>query len=60
MMRSDYGKIFTLWNEGVAQKWLDNNYYAFLVSMPDGTLLRAVFLHYIIQNWVFLVHFSPA
>ncbi len=60
MMLPDYGKTFALWNEGVAQKWLDNNYHAFVVGMRDGTLLRAVFLHYIIQNWVFLVHFSPA
>ena len=60
MMLPDYGKIFTLWNEGVAQKWLDNNYHAFLVGIRDSTLLRAVFLHHIIQDWVFLVHFSRA
>ncbi len=44
MMRSDYGKTFTLWNEGVAQKWLDNNYYAFLVRYAGWYSAACCFL----------------
>ena len=60
MMLPDYGKTFALWRAGAGQTWLDYTRHAFVEGMRDGTLPRAAFLHYLIQDYVFLVHFSRA
>ena len=59
-MLPDYGKTFALWRAGAGQTWLDYTRHAFVEGMRDGTLPRAAFLHYLIQDYVFLVHFSRA
>lgn len=56
----DYGQTFALWREGAAAPWLDYTRHAFVEGLRDGTLPRAAFLHYLIQDYVFLVHFSRA
>ena len=60
MTLPDYGKTFALWRAGAGQIWLDYSRHAFVEGMRDGSLPRAAFLHYLIQDYVFLVHFSRA
>ena len=60
MTLPDYGKTFALWRAGAGQIWLDYTRHAFVEGMRDGSLPRAAFLHYLIQDYVFLVHFSRA
>lgn len=59
-MVTDYGKTFALWREGASGIWQDYTHHAFVEGLGDGTLPRAAFLHYLIQDYVFLVHFSRA
>lgn len=59
-MVPDYGKTFALWREGAADPWHAYTHHAFVEGLRDGSLPRAAFLHYLIQDYVFLVHFSRA
>ncbi|MCX8228242.1 MAG: thiaminase II [Sulfitobacter sp.] len=59
-MAPDYGETFALWREGAAGPWHDFTHHAFVEGLGDGTLPRSAFLHYLIQDYVFLVHFSRA
>lgn len=59
-MAPDYGKTFALWREGAATPWYDYTHHAFVKGLGDGSLQRSAFLHYLIQDYVFLVHFSRA
>ena len=59
-MAPDYGQIFSLWREGAAETWHEFTHHAFVEGLGDGTLPRSAFLHYLIQDYVFLVHFSRA
>ena len=59
-MTPDYGKTFALWHEGAAGPWRDYTHHGFVEGMRDGTLPRASFIHYLIQDYVFLVHFARA
>ncbi|ETA49399.2 hypothetical protein P279_24750 [Rhodobacteraceae bacterium PD-2] len=40
--------------------WRDYTRHAFVEGLKDGTLPRAAFLHYLRQDYVFLIHFSRA
>ncbi|MEO9779465.1 MAG: thiaminase II [Sedimentitalea sp.] len=60
MMAPDYGKTFGLWRAGAAEPWHNYMNHAFVEGLRDGSLPRASFLHYLIQDYVFLVHFSRA
>lgn len=59
-MAPDYGKTFALWREGARGPWQEYTRHAFVEGLRDGSLPRAAFLHYLIQDYVFLVHFSRA
>jgi thiaminase/transcriptional activator TenA len=59
-MAPDYGKTFGLWRQGAAPAWHDYTRHAFVEGLGDGTLPRTAFLQYLIQDYVFLVHFSRA
>lgn len=59
-MVPDYGRTFALWREGAAGAWRDYTHHAFVNGLCDGSLPRSAFLHYLIQDYVFLVHFSRA
>lgn len=59
-MAPDYGKTFALWREGAVENWQEFTRHAFVEGLGDGTLPRAAFLHYLIQDYVFLFHFSRA
>ena len=60
MSAPDYGKTFALWREGASGAWDGYTRHAFVDGLRDGTLPRTAFLHYLIQDYVFLVHFSRA
>jgi thiaminase/transcriptional activator TenA len=60
MSAPDYGTTFGLWRAGAADPWRAYTQHAFVEGLGDGTLPRAAFLHYLVQDYVFLVHFSRA
>ncbi len=60
----DYGKVFALLR-GQAQQnhgglWDAYARHDFVEGLRDGSLPRASYLHYLVQDYVFLVHFSRA
>lgn len=59
-MTPDYGTTFALWRAGAVGPWRDYTRHGFVEGLRDGTLPRAAFLHYLVQDYVFLVHFSRA
>ncbi|MFK7943678.1 MAG: thiaminase II [Paracoccaceae bacterium] len=56
---NEYGEVFAHWR-AAAQEWDAYTRHAFVVRLGDGTLPRAAFLHYLKQDYVFLIHFSRA
>ncbi|MES0864927.1 thiaminase II [Ruegeria sp. SCPT10] len=54
-----YGVVFETWR-GVTPAWSDCTEHAFVRGLEDGTLPPAAFLHYLKQDYVFLIHFSRA
>ena len=60
MTAPDYGRAFGLWRAAAAEDWGGYTHHAFVEGLRDGTLPRAAFLRYLVQDYVFLVHFSRA
>ena len=60
----DYGKAFALLRERAQQNhgglWDAYARHDFVEGLRDGSLPRASYLHYLVQDYVFLVHFSRA
>lgn len=59
-MSGEYGRAFALMREQAGEAWREYTRHAFVEGMKDGTLPHAAFLHYLRQDYVFLVHFSRA
>lgn len=57
---NSYGRAFTLWRAAAGDAWSDFTRHAFVEGLRDGTLPRAAFLHYLVQDYVFLTHFARA
>ncbi|MGI9353016.1 MAG: thiaminase II [Rhizobiaceae bacterium] len=55
-----YGKIFDLWREASGENWHSYTRHSFVLGLGDGSLPREAFLHYLIQDYSFLIHFSRA
>jgi thiaminase/transcriptional activator TenA len=61
MMRdAEYGRAFALWRAGAAEPWRAYTEHAFVARLGEGTLPQAAYLHYLRQDYVFLLHFSRA
>ncbi len=60
MTHPDYGKAYTLWREAAGDAWQRYTQHAFVEGLGDGSLPREAFLHYLRQDYVFLIHFSRA
>lgn len=60
MSTPDYGQVFAALRDGCPEQWKAYTSHAFVEGLGDGSLLRASFQHYLIQDYVFLVHFSRA
>lgn len=56
----DYGRAFALWREEAGEAWQVFTRHAFVEGLRDGSLPRPAFLHYLKQDYLFLVHFSRA
>ncbi len=55
-----YGLVFPLWKSYCMQDWLDYTDHDFVKRLGDGGLPRAKYLNYLIQDYIFLIHFSRA
>jgi len=60
MTAAPYGATFALWRRGSPDQWRAYTHHTFVQGLGDGTLPRASFLHYLVQDYVFLVHFARA
>jgi len=60
MTDQPYGKTFARWRACCPQEWQAYTHHAFVTGLGDGSLPRAAFVHYLIQDYVFLVHFARA
>ncbi|MDD7971570.1 TenA family protein [Roseinatronobacter alkalisoli] len=59
MTAPDYGRAFALWRDQAPQ-WREYTHHAFVEAVRQGDLPRPNFLHYLQQDYVFLMHFSRA
>ena len=55
-----YGKAFAAMRLSAGTAWERYTRHAFVEGLRDGTLPRDAFLHYLRQDYVFLIHFSRA
>ncbi len=55
-----YGATFPLWRAAAGDAWRDYTRHAFVEGLRDGTLPREDFLRYLVQDYLFLIHFSRA
>ncbi len=60
MIAPDYGHAFGLWRAQAGEMWDAYTRHEFVSGLGDGTLPRAAFLHYLVQDYIFLFHFSRA
>lgn len=60
MSAPDYGRAFKLWRASAGADWEAYIDHGFVKGLGDGTLPRSAYLHYLVQDYVFLVHFSRA
>lgn len=59
MSAPEYGRAFALWRDH-APDWQAYTHHAFVEGLSTGDLPRANFLHYLRQDYIFLIHFARA
>jgi thiaminase (transcriptional activator TenA) len=59
MTAPEYGPAFAAWR-GAAPDWDAYVRHPFVAGLADGSLPRAAFLHYLVQDYHFLIHFARA
>jgi thiaminase (transcriptional activator TenA) len=59
-MTADYGRTFADWRGSVGDDWRAYTRHPFVEGLRDGTLPRAAFLDYLVQDYLFLFHFARA
>jgi len=58
---TDYGSpVFAGWRDAAGETWQQYIDHDFVRGLGDGTLPRGAFIHYLIQDYIFLLHFSRA
>lgn len=55
-----YGRVFPLLRDANAGSWRDYTRHDFVLALGTGTLPREAFLTYLVQDYLFLVHFARA
>ncbi|WP_108259593.1 thiaminase II [Mangrovicoccus ximenensis] len=60
MTGPDYGRAFSAWRDACGTDWDAYVRHPFVEGLKDGTLPEAAFHHYLVQDYVFLVHFARA
>ncbi|MEC9044344.1 MAG: thiaminase II [Pseudomonadota bacterium] len=56
----EYGKTFKLWKDAAGSDWDEYTKHPFVQKLADGSLPKENFVNYLIQDYVFLIHFSRA
>ncbi len=57
---TNYGRAFQAMRDTAEPLWRDYAEHAFVEGLRDGSLPREAFLHYLRQDYVFLIHFARA
>lgn len=52
--------VFSGWRNDAAHSWRQYIEHEFVLGLEDGSLPRSAFLAYLIQDYIFLLHFSRA
>lgn len=55
-----YGHTFEAWRNAAGQSWPAYTRHAFVQGLGDGSLPHEAFLHYLKQDYVYLIHYSRA
>lgn len=55
-----YGRAFSLMKDAAGETWPAYARHRFVEQLRDGSLPQEAFLHYLRQDYVFLLHFSRA
>ncbi|GGE90566.1 thiaminase II [Stappia taiwanensis] len=57
----DFGStVFARWRAEAGEDWHAYTRHAFVRGLGDGSLPQANFLHYLVQDYIFLFHFARA
>ncbi|MGF1594003.1 MAG: TenA family protein [Kiloniellaceae bacterium] len=57
----DYGSaVFAAWRRAAGTDWQAYTRHAFVRRLGDGSLPREAFLHYLVQDYIFLANFARA
>ena len=60
MSAADYGSAFALWRAQAGADWHSYTQHRFVEGLRGGSLPQESFLHYLRQDYVFLIHFARA
>lgn len=60
MSNHEYGRAFEIWRDAAHADWESYTHHDFVEQMANGTLPEAQFVHYLRQDYVFLIHFARA
>lgn len=60
MSAPDYGRAFAAWRDACGAEWDAYVRHAFVEGLKDGSLPQPSFHHYLVQDYVFLMHFARA
>lgn len=55
-----YGAAFPLWRQAAGPVWDGYVRHRFVAGLGDGSLPREAFLRYLVQDYLFLIHFARA
>jgi len=59
-MTHEYGATFPRLRDAAGPVWQGYTHHAFVEGLRDGTLPRKAFLGYLVQDYLFLIHFARA
>jgi thiaminase/transcriptional activator TenA len=59
-MTQHYGTTFTLLRASAGSVWNDYTGHAFVEALGDGNLPHDAYLGYLVQDYIFLIHFARA
>ena len=59
-MIKNYGNTFNKWRESSIDVWTEFTEHKFVNGLKNGTLEEEAFLHYLRQDYIFLLNFSRA
>ena len=57
---TEYGHSFAAWRKATRTAWHDYVCHEFVTDLGSGRLPKSAFLHYLVQDYLFLIHFSRA